>query len=189
MEKERITYRLVQSPIGEFVAAATSRGCCAFEFRDKEAIEKITAGIAARFRMSVERGKDPFLDLVERQVNEYFRGVRRAFSLPLDLRGSEFAIAVWNRLMKIPYGRTISYSVLAREVGRPGAARAVGAANGANPLPVIIPCHRVVHADGSLGGYGGGVWRKKFLLEFERRVLGNTSGQTEIFDQSLVTAA
>ena len=101
------------------------------------------------------------------QLGEYFAGARRTFDVPLDLRGSEFQRAVWAALLEIPYGETASYGEIARRVGRPGKARAVGRANGSNPIAVIVPCHRVIGADGTLTGYGGGLERKRLLLDLE----------------------
>ena len=102
------------------------------------------------------------------QLAEYFAGRRRSFDLPLDRRGTPFQLAVWDAVAAIPYGETRSYGELARALGRPAASRAVGAANGANPLPIVIPCHRVVGATGRLTGYAGGLATKRLLLELER---------------------
>ena len=113
----------------------------------------------------------PPLDEARRQLDAYFAGELREFDLPLAPAGSEFQLGVWRELAKIPYGETISYGELAARVGDPTKARAVGAANGRNPLPVIVPCHRVIGADGSLTGFGGGLDRKRRLLELERGVL------------------
>jgi methylated-DNA-[protein]-cysteine S-methyltransferase len=101
------------------------------------------------------------------QLDEYFRGVRRAFTLPLAPRGTAFQLAVWEALTAIPYGEALSYAELARRLGRVGSARAVGLANGANPLPIIVPCHRVIGTDGSLTGFGGGLHIKRALLALE----------------------
>jgi len=102
-----------------------------------------------------------------RQLAEYFARTRRTFDLPLDLHGTPFQLQVWNALLRIPYGETRAYSQLAVQLGHPGAARALGAANGANPVAIIVPCHRVIAAGGGLGGYGGGLARKRFLLDLE----------------------
>ena len=102
------------------------------------------------------------------QVEEYFRGCRTIFDLPLDLRGTDFQKDVWNELLHIPFGATACYKDVAVKVGRPDAVRAVGAANGANPVSIIVPCHRVLGSDGRLTGYGGGLWRKEWLLRHER---------------------
>jgi methylated-DNA-[protein]-cysteine S-methyltransferase len=105
---------------------------------------------------------------VVRQLGEYFRGERRDFDLLLAPRGTDFQLAVWSELQRIPYGTTISYAELARRIGRPAAVRAVGAANGANPIPIVIPCHRVIGSNGTLTGYGGGIENKHALLELEQ---------------------
>ena len=115
-----------------------------------------------------ERSDDGF-DNVVRQLGEYFAGERTAFDLPLRPVGSDFELAVCGRLTKIPYGETRSYGYVARAVGEPGGAQAVGAANGRNPLAIVVPCHRVIGADGSLVGFGGGLPRKRFLLDLEQR--------------------
>lgn len=127
----------------------------------------------------VELGfREPLLDSsgavpahVVAQVTEYFSGKRQTFDLELAPRGTPFQLAVWNALLAIPYGDTISYAELARRIGKPAAIRAVGSANGANPIPVIIPCHRVIGSNGSLTGYGGGIERKQWLLAHEGRRL------------------
>lgn len=109
---------------------------------------------------------------IARQVREYFDGERRDFDLKLAPKGTPFQRAVWDALLRIPFGETISYLTLAQRVGRPKASRAVGQANGANPIALIIPCHRVIGADGTLTGYGGGLPLKQALLDFERRIAG-----------------
>jgi O-6-methylguanine DNA methyltransferase len=102
-----------------------------------------------------------------RQLDEYFRGRRRVFDIPMRTAGSQFEASVWHRLQRIPYGCTISYGEIARDLGLQNGARAVGRANGANPIPILIPCHRVIGADGSLVGFGGGIRLKRYLLELE----------------------
>jgi methylated-DNA-[protein]-cysteine S-methyltransferase len=107
------------------------------------------------------------LDKTEKQLKEYFAGSRTTFDLPLEPSGTDFQLSVWELLRKIPYGVTTSYGELARRLGEPKASRAVGAANGANPIPIIVPCHRVVGSKGELTGFGGGIERKRWLLEHE----------------------
>ncbi len=107
------------------------------------------------------------MDAVRSQLREYFTGTRRAFDLPLDARGTEFERAIWERLRSIPYGETTSYGTIALELGLLNGARAVGRANGANPIPIVIPCHRVIGSNGELTGFGGGLPLKRALLEFE----------------------
>lgn len=114
------------------------------------------------------RTSDPLLDRAEQQLSEYFKGERTEFDLPLASEGSEFQKKVWAELQRIPYGETASYGDIARRLGyEPVISRAVGAANGANPIPIVVPCHRVIGSDGSLTGYAGGLERKKTLLDLE----------------------
>ena len=114
------------------------------------------------------------------QLAEYFAGMRTRFDLPLAPRGTPFQRAVWNALLEIPFGETASYGELARAIGQPSASRAVGAANGRNPLSIVIPCHRVIGADGSMTGYGGEISRKRVLLDLEARVRGARAGQLDL---------
>jgi methylated-DNA-[protein]-cysteine S-methyltransferase len=135
-------------------------------------------------RFGTERARLPDDDPVEpdhpvlvetaRQLDEYFAGERQEFDLPLRPAGTAFQLAAWRALTTIPYGRTVSYGEQARRLGHAGRARAVGAANGSNPLPIVVPCHRVIGADGSLTGFGGGLESKAWLLDHERRVAGET---------------
>lgn len=110
------------------------------------------------------------------QLQEYFVGSRRTFDLPLELHGTEFQVAAWNALAEIPYGHTASYRQQAAAIGRPKAVRAIGGANGRNPVAIVLPCHRIVGADGSLTGFGGGIAVKKWLLDHEQSMLRNTNG-------------
>jgi len=112
------------------------------------------------------------LEACVEQIDEYFKGNRKEFSVPLQTEGSEFQQKVWRQLERIPYGAVASYGDVARAIGRPTACRAVGSANHSNPIAIIIPCHRVIGADGSLTGYGGGLWRKEWLLNLEANHLG-----------------
>lgn len=112
-------------------------------------------------------GSAPIIDEAIEQVAEYFMEGRTTFDLPLDLRGTDFQKQVWNQLLAVPYGRTVSYQFIADAIGNPKAVRAVGAANGQNPISVIVPCHRIIGSNGQLTGYGGGLWRKEWLLRHE----------------------
>lgn len=125
----------------------------------------------------------PVNDLIERcklQLTEYFEGKRLSFDIEIELNGTDFQKKVWNELQNIPYGKTISYLELAKRLGDKKSIRAAGLANGKNPLPILIPCHRVIGSDGSLVGYAGGLWRKKWLLEHESK-FSNCESQLEIF--------
>ena len=149
---------IIDTPIGSLSAVADAEGRLVALRFDGDLLDARTAGppLAARH---------------VREIEEYFAGTRREFTIPLAPRGTEFQLAVWNALLDVPYGDTISYAELARRIGRPAAVRAVGAANGANPIPVIIPCHRVIGSNGTLTGYGGGIERKQWLLAHEGRRL------------------
>ena len=116
----------------------------------------------------LQPGSSPVLDRTRQQLEEYFRGERREFDLPLAPEGPEFQQRVWQRLLRIQYGATTTYGALAQSLGNPNASRAVGLANGSNPIPIVIPCHRVIGANGALTGFGGGLPIKSALLELER---------------------
>jgi methylated-DNA-[protein]-cysteine S-methyltransferase len=131
---------------------------------------KASPGHTPRTLAVTEGRAVPVLKAAETQLREYFAGVRKSFDLPLDMRGTDFQKRVWRELQRIPYGETSSYAAIAKRIGRPQACRAVGAANGRNPISIIVPCHRVIGADGSLTGFGGGLEAKVLLLEHEARV-------------------
>jgi len=151
----------MKTPVGTLTLVATDRALVAVLWPD----EKMN-----RVKLpELESAPDhPILQKTEKQLAEYFAGKRREFDLPLESRGTEFQKRVWKGLTKIPFGETRSYLELARKVGHPKACRAVGAANGRNPLSIVVPCHRVIGADGSLTGFAGGTRTKAFLLELER---------------------
>lgn len=152
-------YTRIDSPVGPLLLAADSAGLRLIEFHAPR--HPVPPGADWR------EGDSDVLRETQRQLDEYFDCRRRMFDLPLALHGTEFQRTVWQTLAAIPYGQTISYAQLASRVGRPTAMRAVGAANGRNPLPIVLPCHRVIGANGSLTGFGGGLPTKQFLLELE----------------------
>ena len=154
-----IAWRHIDSPVGPLLLAASDAGLHVIEFQHPR--HPIPAGA------DWQQGDHAVLRDTERQLGEYFDGARRAFELPLAPRGTDFQRMVWQELGRIPFGRTISYATLATRVGKPTATRAVGAANGRNPLPIVLPCHRVIGADGALTGFGGGLPTKQFLLQLE----------------------
>ncbi len=157
----------IVTPLGGMIAGATDEAVCLLEFADQPRTRAQLAALSRALSRPLARGDGPLLDALRAQLDEYFAGSRRTFDLPIDAPGSEFQRLVWDRLRQIPYGATLTYASLARELGRPAAARAVGSANAANRIAIVIPCHRVVAAGGGLGGYGGGLWRKLRLLETE----------------------
>lgn len=152
-------YKYIQSPLGLIELEATEKGVSGLRFADLP---------------GHEQSPNPVLDDCTQQLDEYFRGLRKEFKLPLDIEGTEFREKIWNELLNIPYGETISYGELARRTGDANAARAAGNANGSNKISIIIPCHRVIASGGKLGGYGGGEWRKKYLLDLEKNNLEGT---------------
>ena len=158
----------IATPLGTMLAGATSGAICFLEFTDRKAIETQLGALGRHFRLPLLPAASPLFEHLRCQLTEYFGGARQDFDLPLDYPGSGFQCRVWHALRDIPYGETRSYAELARQLGKPGGARAVGRANGQNRLAILIPCHRVIAADGSLGGYGGGLWRKLRLLEAEK---------------------
>ena len=151
---------------GRLRVAVTRVGVVRISFA-RESGEGFTGWLRRRVPDAEEVDWLPDLDRVRRELDEYFAGTRRTFEVPLDLRGTDFQLSCWRALQAIPYGETRSYAEVAENVGRPRAVRAVGAANGANPIPLIVPCHRVINTSGKLGGFGGGLDVKKRLLAFE----------------------
>jgi len=152
-------YTHIDSPVGPLLLASDADGLSLIEFHAPRH--------AMRRDADWREGDNAVLRITRAQLDEYFAGKRRDFDLPLAPRGTDFQRNVWQTLATIPYGETISYSQLATRVGKPSAMRAVGAANGRNPLPIVLPCHRVIGADGSLTGFGGGLPTKEFLLKLE----------------------
>lgn len=164
--------RWIDTPLGAMLAVAKDAGLCLLEFVDRKALASQIAGLG-RSRSSpggpatVVPGEHPHLDSIEAELGRYFAGELTRFETQLCFVGTPFQRSVWKELLRIPHGSTISYSALADNLGRPGSQRAVANANGQNRLGIVVPCHRVIGADGALRGYGGGVWRKRWLIELE----------------------
>jgi len=154
-----LNYTMVETPIGEILVAGDDDAVHVIHFAPATPHDDWTRNDASLKYASV-------------QLRSYFAGKRREFDFPLSPRGTEFQLAVWNALREIPYGETTTYGTLAKTIGRPDAVRAVGAANGANPIPIVIPCHRVIGSTGSLTGFGGGLPVKRWLLDHEARIAG-----------------
>jgi AraC family transcriptional regulator of adaptative response/methylated-DNA-[protein]-cysteine methyltransferase len=161
---------LAETPLGPMVIGATTRGVCLAEFASRRMLVAQVEVLRRRLGAAVVPGDNALLAALRTQLGEYFAGERTSFDLPLETPGTAFQERVWRELRAIPYGETCSYETLARRAGVPGAVRAVGTANGANRVAIVIPCHRVVRKSGDTGGYGGGKWRKVALLELERGV-------------------
>lgn len=160
----------IETPLGPFVAGATDEGVCLLEFTDRRMFPAQIARLQKLLRQPLVPGEHTHLARLRTELDAYFAGTLTAFTVPLVFRGTPFEERVWRELTRIPYGETISYAQLAARIDAPGSQRAVGRANGMNRIAIVIPCHRVVNSDGKLGGYGGGLWRKHWLLELERGV-------------------
>jgi O-6-methylguanine DNA methyltransferase len=157
-----------ESPVGPLIAAATDQALCLLQFSDAATLDDRIEALRQRYASSLGAGSNAILDELWQQLEQYFSGERREFTLRLVYPGTQFQEQVWAALREIRYGETWSYLDLAKRIGDVNATRAVGLANGANPISIVIPCHRVVNANGDLGGYGGGLWRKRILLDLER---------------------
>ncbi|MGA2975673.1 MAG: methylated-DNA--[protein]-cysteine S-methyltransferase [Spirochaetia bacterium] len=167
-DKDCVLLSWMPSPLGPLVAGATEEGVCLLEFTDRRMLETQFMTVRRLFRLPVVPGSNRHLDVVHDELGRYFEGSLRCFSAPLVFPGTPFQRRVWEQLLLVPYGETRSYEQMAAAVGSPRAVRAVGHANGLNRIAILIPCHRVVNKNGRLGGYGGGLWRKKYLLDLER---------------------
>jgi len=156
-------YTYYPSPIGILKIEFNNKALLKIEFDDH--LREVKNNCQKNFYEDSEILK--IYNLIFDQLNQYFLGKRNSFELPIQLDGSYFELKVWEYLQNIPYGKTLSYSKLAAAIGKPGSARAIGQANSRNPIAIIIPCHRVISTDGSISGYTGGAWRKKWLLKHE----------------------
>ena len=160
--------KTMESPVGKLKLVASGKGLVAVLWQNNRPTRM-------RLDEAIDDDQHPVLQETERQLGEYFSGKRKEFSVPLDMRGTAFQKSVWEALLAIPFGETRSYGQLARQLGNPNATRAVGAANGRNPLSIIVPCHRVIGSSGSLTGFGGG-------LEIKARLLSLEGSGTTLFD-------
>jgi methylated-DNA-[protein]-cysteine S-methyltransferase len=161
-EMGEVYYTRFESPIGPLLLAGDSKALRRVSFESS----KRSSPPPAEWKLN----RAAFAEVI-RQLQAYFRGELKEFDVPLAMEGTEFQLRVWNALREIPYGETVSYAQLAGRIGNPKAVRAVGLANGSNPIPIIVPCHRVIGSDGSLTGFGGGLSTKKKLLELENKQL------------------
>ncbi len=159
----------IETPLGGMIAVADDEGLRLLEFADRRATERELSILRKRLRTNIVPGEHPHLQTIRSQLADYFSGRKLEFDIPLAPVGSAFQRRAWEILRSIPVGETRSYSWMARQLGDENARRAVGRANGTNMICIVIPCHRVIRADGTLCGYGGGLWRKKWLLDHERR--------------------
>ena len=169
----------LETPLGIMVAGATDEGVCLLEFTDRRMLPTEYRDLTRRLKTTLEEGENIHLKTLRKQLKEYFEGKRKEFTIPLVMPGSAFQQAVWKELQNIQFGSTRSYQEQAIALGKADSVRAVANANGMNRISIIIPCHRVIGSDGHLTGYGGGLKRKRWLLDHEKRYSG------QAFDLSL----
>ena len=162
----------VETPLGEMIAGATDEGICILEFAGRKTVNTELNDLSILLKSSFKDGENKHLKTLRKQLKEYFAGKRKEFTVPLVTPGTEFQQTVWRELLNIPFGSTRSYLEQATAIGKCGSVRAVANANGINRISVIIPCHRVIGSDGRLTGYGGGLERKKWLLDHEKKYSG-----------------
>jgi AraC family transcriptional regulator, regulatory protein of adaptative response / methylated-DNA-[protein]-cysteine methyltransferase len=162
----------IETPLGEMIAGATDEGVCLLEFCDRRMLPTEYKDLARFLKTTLEDGENRHIKTLRKQLKEYFNGKRKEFTIPLVTPGTEFQQAVWKELQNIRYGSTKSYQDQAIALNRPDSIRAVANANGMNRISIIIPCHRVIGSKGQLTGYGGGLKRKKWLLDHEKKYSG-----------------
>jgi len=163
---------IIDTPLGEMTAAATKEGVCLLKFSEREKSAMEFEKLVLIFNTEIRQGTNKHLRSLKKQLKEYFKGKRKEFVVPLAYHGTDFQKSVWESLMNIPYGKTVSYLAQAESLNNPRAVRAVAGANGSNPVAILIPCHRVIGSDGDLTGYGGGLERKRWLIDHERKYTG-----------------
>jgi AraC family transcriptional regulator, regulatory protein of adaptative response / methylated-DNA-[protein]-cysteine methyltransferase len=168
-ETNIINITRISTPLGPMFACAVKEGICLLDFTDRRMLENEFKTISRLLNARIIYGENKHFITLNKQLNEYFEGKRKSFDIPLVFPGTDFQIKAWKILIRIPYGKTISYKEEAVKLGSPKAVRAAGRANGMNRISIIIPCHRVIAEDGNLTGYGGGLWRKKWLIDFEKK--------------------
>lgn len=163
-----IVTKKIDTPFGEMLAGSTTKGICLLEFTDTNRVEMQLPRLEKNFSAEITEGESTFFSQLIEELEAYFTGELQRFSTPLDTKGTKFQMLAWDALLKIPYGETRSYLQQAIAINKPKAFRAVASANRNNRISIIIPCHRVIAKDGGLAGYGGGLDRKEFLINFER---------------------
>ncbi len=180
-----ITIDHIPTPLGNMTAGATTHGICLLEFTHEERLKIQRKRLEKQFQIPLVKGTDPLFSQLQTELQEYFAGSRKNFTIPLDIEGTPFQKAAWKQLLSIPYGQTISYQEQARGLGNAKASRAVAGANNANKIALLVPCHRVIGKNGTMTGYAGEIWRKKYLLNLEnpsthRQSQGNATSEHDI---------
>ena len=163
----RVVTQLIETPLGALLAGSSADGIILLEFPEPDRLNPRLAAIRRQFGCTINEGTTGYLDLLRSELTSYFSGTLTMFTVPVVARGTPFQQRVWSELRRIPYGETRSYEDVAGAIGALSASRAVGHANGMNPVAIVIPCHRVINKNGGLGGYGGQIWRKTALLRLE----------------------
>lgn len=166
--QNRISYTRIQTPLGQVYAGAVDEGICFLEFSDDSMPDNQIKQIAKHFNAELISEKNMHLTVLDSQLEEYFNRKRKTFEIPLAVAGTEFQRKAWKMLCTIPYGETVSYENEAALIGNKKAVRAAARANSANPISILIPCHRVIAKSGKISGYTGGIWRKQYLLTLEK---------------------
>lgn len=164
-----ITYTYFDTKLGRMIAGATEKGLCLLEFEDRKNLEYNLARLEKKHSATLVEGNNPILEKTIDEITKYFEGKLWNFTIPLDIKGTEFQKQVWNILLKIPRGQTLTYLKIAQLLDKPTSFRAVAQVNANNNIAIIIPCHRVIASNGKLQGYAGGLWRKEFLLKHEKK--------------------
>lgn len=175
-QPKALDFARLDTPLGPMIGMAEQGGLVLLEYVDRPALGRELDVLRDRHGYAARPGSNVHLQDIERELREYFSGQRREFTVPLVTPGGSFEVSVWKQLQAVPFGAVRSYGSLAKQLGKPSAARAVGAANGRNRIAIVIPCHRICAANGDLVGYGGGRARKQWLLDHERRVAGKEEG-------------
>lgn len=167
-----ITTTWIETPLGLMVAGCHGNSLCLLEFSDRRMLKTEYKILSKYFKSEISEGEDPLFSKLRYELNEYFTGNRKEFSVPLTFSGTEFQKRVWTGLLKIRFGTTRSYKEQSIALGKAESVRAVANSNGMNKISIIVPCHRVIGEDGHLTGYGGGLWRKRWLLDHEKKFSG-----------------
>lgn len=166
--RENIAAQYIETPLGPMLIAAVKEGICLVEFSDQRILERSYQRISMKYGVAVLSVTSDTLEILKAELQAYFSGKLKEFKVPLALHGTPFQERVWDELRRIPYGQSVAYQDIAWRIGNIKAVRAVARANAMNPIGILVPCHRVIGKNGKLVGYGGGLWRKRLLLELER---------------------
>lgn len=169
-QSQNLKTAFIDTVLGPMIAISDEKALYYLAFTDQKGVKRSIERLTQKTKSSIIPQKTPIIQSIEKELSQYFKGKLKVFNTPLSLLGSPFQLSVWKALQKIPHGKTCSYADIATAIDKSTAFRAVANANGANPIAIVIPCHRVIHSDGGLGGYGGGISRKEWLIEHENNM-------------------